>query len=253
MTQRAPRRARRVYHAPVDPAAARQSPARSPRPRDAATLVLLRDDRRAGPVVLMGRRRTRDAWSDLYVFPGGRVDRDDHRVRAASELRPEVAARLEAGATPARGRAIAIAAIRETFEETGLRIAGRSAGPRPERRSPWRQFAAPDGGGAEGWAPALDRLHLLCRAVTPPRRAKRFDARFFVTRLDEEHPAPSGNGELGDLRWIPLSATTKLPLPKITQVVLSLLGERVASGDVSTPPRVPLFKTVHGRHRLLHH
>lgn len=74
----------------------------------------------------MGRRASRDAWSDRDVFPGGRVDRSDSRVSPATPLRPEVERRLCVACSPARARALAVAAIRETIEETGL-ILGRPA------------------------------------------------------------------------------------------------------------------------------
>jgi 8-oxo-dGTP pyrophosphatase MutT (NUDIX family) len=197
--------------------------------------------------VLMGHRRTRDAWSNLYVFPGGRVDRADHRVPAATELRPEVLARLGQGATPARARALAIAAIRETFEETGVRIAAAHPGSAAPAQAPWPDFAGED----NLWAPALDRLHFLCRAITPPRRPKRFNARFFLADADSvEHP-PVSNGELGDLRWFPIATTAELPLPKITELVLEVLRDRIATGSLATPGCTPLFKTQGSRHSRL--
>ena len=93
------------------------------RPRDAATLIIVRRDA-AKPRLLMGRRNGgHDFMPDKWVFPGGRIDRSDFHAPYATDLRPEVATRLEKTAPPARARAIALSAIRETFEEAGLLLA----------------------------------------------------------------------------------------------------------------------------------
>src|SRR6187402_760681 len=89
------------------------------RPRDAATLILL--DRTGETVrVLMGRRHKRHAFMPgKFVFPGGRTDPADSRVIVASGLHPHEEAKLTAGAgrtSLARARAIALSAIRETYE-----------------------------------------------------------------------------------------------------------------------------------------
>ena len=99
------------------------------RPRHAATLIVLRRDG-PKPRVLMGRRHGgHDFMPDKWVFPGGRIDRADFRAPFATDLRPEVAARLARTAPPVRVRALALAAVRETFEEVGLLLA-RPAPPR---------------------------------------------------------------------------------------------------------------------------
>ncbi len=123
------------------------------RPRDAATLLIVRKSRR-GIEILLGERSAKHAFfANHYVFPGGRVERSDGYARAATPLRDHVAADLERTATPRRARAIAMAAIRETFEETGL-IAGEAA---PELAAPapkdWAAFYA------TGLAPALSRTN----------------------------------------------------------------------------------------------
>jgi len=110
--------------------AARQSAAadrgRTIRPRDAATLLIVRKSRR-GAEILLGERSAKHAFfANHYVFPGGKVDRSDGYAPAATPLRGHVADCLERAATPHRARAIAMAAIRETFEETGL-IVGEAA------------------------------------------------------------------------------------------------------------------------------
>src|SRR5690606_9890277 len=96
------------------------------RPRDAGTLILL--DRSGNELhVLMGRRHMRHAFMPgKFVFPGGRTDPNDGRVPTASPLHPQEEAKLVNGRTSAtRARAIAMSAVRETYEEAGLLIGTR--------------------------------------------------------------------------------------------------------------------------------
>ena len=217
--------------------------ARSPRPRDAATLILVRRARGA-PEVLLGRRHGGHAFMpDRYVFPGGRVDAGDHRIAAATPLRPDARERLERAATPARARALAIAAVRETFEETGLMIGAPPAvGGAAAGRAPWSAFAA------RGMAPALGALDYLYRAVTPPGRPRRFNARFFLADAASAQGALASDGELLDLRWVGLDDARGLPLPRITGAVLDLAARHLADPPPPGAPRpVPRFRTVRGR------
>ena len=187
---------------------------RALRPRDAATLVLVRGEGQ-GAEVLMGRRPRRNAFMpDCYVFPGGGVEPCDRWIRPATELRPAVAARLARAATPARARSLAAAAVRETCEETGLMLGLPDPLPARPVRPEWRAFHA------AGLAPALDRLDYIFRAVTPPGLPRRFNARFFLARASNAVGALGGNGELLDLRWVPLPETHRLALPHITGIVL---------------------------------
>ena len=179
------------------------APARPVRPRDAASLIPIRRAHgQAGDTyeVLMGRRaRAHRFLPDVYVFPGGRVDSDDTASPAVSELRETVMQQLRAHCTPARARALAIAAARETFEETGLLLG--------EQRS-------------QGIAPALDRLDYAMRAITPTDSPIRFHARFFIAEISPADGAVRSNGELLDLDWRPLGECLRLPLADITEYLL---------------------------------
>ena len=113
-----------------------------------------------------------------FVFPGGRVEPEDRRMSAAGALDPHVEAKLNARVrrpSPHFARALALAAIRETFEETGLAIGVADYGA-PENPPPgaWTRFAA------TGVYPTLDAIDFLARAITPPGRPRRFDARFLI-------------------------------------------------------------------------
>jgi 8-oxo-dGTP pyrophosphatase MutT (NUDIX family) len=216
------------------------------RPRDAATLVLYQLGGRE-PRVLMGQRSAKHAFmAQRYVFPGGGVDRMDARVPVATNLRPEVQSRLVQAATPARARALAVAAIRETFEETGL-ILGKPVDVDPNTVGPdWQGFLD------KGLAPALDELDFICRAITPPRRPRRFNARFFMANAEHATGEIKGNGELVDIQWVPLSDALELNLPAVTKRVIEQVGEiaEMSRAQRAKMP-IPLLKTVHGRHLVM--
>lgn len=108
---------------PDDMASSRRF-AKAQRPRDAATLIIIRHDDMK-PRVLLGQRHAGHAFMpSKFVFPGGRLDAADSRVKPLQDLHPQVLERLvlrmRGRPSPARARALAIAAVRETFEEVGL-------------------------------------------------------------------------------------------------------------------------------------
>src|SRR5215472_10249264 len=89
------------------------------RPKDAASLVLVRRDADTVRVLMGERAKAHVFLPGRFVFPGGRLDSSDFRLGAATDLRPEVRAKVAADIPAGRARALALAAIRETFEETG--------------------------------------------------------------------------------------------------------------------------------------
>lgn len=199
------------------------------RPKDAATLILARRDG-PRPRVLMGRRAGGHVFMpDKWVFPGGRIDRADFRAPVAAELRPEVAARLSADTPERRARALALAAVRETFEETGLML-GRDAEPLSVRGA-WGPFLA------RGARPDLSGLSFVARAVTPPYRPRRFDARFFLAdaqALRSLEPE-AGCGEILETAWFDLDEALGLDLPLITAFVLKRVETMLADPDAPAP------------------
>ncbi len=194
------------------------------RPRHAATLILVRRDL-GKPYILMGRRSGgHDFMPNKWVFPGGRVDRCDFTAPAATELRPEVEVELAATVQVRQAhilpRALAMAAVRETFEEAGLLLAK----PRPSRSAVggWRAFME------QGAAPDLAALELIARAITPSVVRKRFDARFFMadaTALMSLERA-GDTGELDRIDWFTLEEAAALDLPTITRLVIREIGAR---------------------------
>lgn len=212
------------------------------RPKDAATLILTRT-RQGAPEVLMGRRaRGHVFMASKWVFPGGRVERADAVAASANELPQADAARLAREVTPRRARALALAAVRETFEETGLLLA--EPAPSASVAGPWREFRA------VGALPDLAALRYIARAITPPGRTRRFDARFFMADASALlHPEPTaGSGELDEIAWIPLADATALDLPAITRFVIEEARARL--DGVERP--LPFVRMVRGRHRIDH-
>jgi 8-oxo-dGTP pyrophosphatase MutT (NUDIX family) len=211
------------------------------RPKDAATLIVIRRDG-PQPRVLMGRRVGGHAFMpDKWVFPGGRIHPSDFRIASVSELAAETIAPLARTCPPPRARALALTAIRETFEETGL-ILGRPGAARVSAASDWRDFVA------AGYLPDLQPLRFVGRAITPPARTRRFDARFFT--VDAAHLVSldpgAGSGELDEIAWFDWDQAGRLDLPDITRAILAEVALRET--DVSRP--IPCHRFERGRHRL---
>lgn len=201
---------------------------RAVRPKDAATLIIVRRD--VGQAkILMGKRAAGHKFMpNKFVFPGGKVDPGDGRLRPPNDLHPEVLKRLAKGCSESRARALALAAIRETFEETGL-VLGEPDSATLKTKSPhWKEFLNYD------INPRLDTLHLIARAITPPYRSRRFDARFFMGEADliqgDVHESLEGSGELLELHWVSLKDAKKLELPNITRMVLAEVERRILEG-----------------------
>ena len=193
--------------------------------RDAATIVLLRNGA-AGPSVLMGQRGAGAAFMpNKYVFPGGAVDAADARVPLARPLdRATHAALSVKSITPPN--MLAVAALRELAEETGQIIAC------PGDGCDWPGF--------RNLSPDASALRFVFRAITPPGRPRRFDARFFLVPADALLTDPDdfsqAEDELGHLHWVPLSEARTLDMPFITEVVLAEISAIAAgTGATGTP------------------
>ena len=209
-------------------------------PRDAATLMLID---RSGPVpkVLLGRRHHGHKFMPgKFVFPGGRIEPLDRTMVAASELHPDTEAKLRVrvAAGAAEPRAFALAAIRETAEEAGL-LLGVKRNSAPETPGDiWTEFAKAN------VHPDLGNVHFIARAITPPRRPKRFDTRFFT--MDTSAVAHRIEGvvgpesELVELVWTPIEEAAHLDMPTITGIVLEELLARVEAGMAHALP-VPFY------------
>ena len=223
----------------------------TPPPRHAATLILVR--RYAGeaePRLLMGKRVGKARFMpNALVFPGGAVDPEDEDAVALAKdaLAPLCAKRLAIDPRPIppaaapSPEAMALAAIRETYEEAGIRIATPSAARavQAELGASWRVFV--EGAADARYAPRLSALRFIFRAITPKRRNKRFDARFFIADASAIHGDPddfsAADGELTDLAWTPLAETLTPDTPFPTRLVI----EEIATGALEDPDRPKPF------------
>jgi 8-oxo-dGTP pyrophosphatase MutT (NUDIX family) len=224
------------------------SKVRALRPRDAATLIIV--DAAAGePRVLLGRRRADMVFMPgRYVFPGGRVDRTDRLIAVDDDLKGDDLKKLmvamKGPASEARARGIALAAVRETFEEAGLLIGMPTNA--THAAANWQAFYA------AGFQPALTQLTFFARAITPPGRPRRYDTRFFCVPVEAvAHRVPiAEGGELSDLEWHSISQARSMELPNITRVVLEDLNERISTGGLhDSSIAVPFYHRRNGTFR----
>ncbi len=213
----------------------------SARPRQAATLMVF-DRSGKIPKVLMGRRNASHKFMpDRMVFPGGRVEPCDGRMPASGALDAVTGAKLAACLRrPGGARALAMAAIRETFEETGLLIGDRDYGaPGSCPEGAWSEFAA------QGVFPALEDIHFIGRAITPPRNRLRFDT--FFLAVDAASVADRVEGKVGaatelvETAWVSVPDALGLNLVPITHVMLRELANRFAIGLDRRAP-VPCYR-----------
>lgn len=206
--------------------------------RDAATVVLIRDAAGPRPSVLMGQRGADAAFMpNMFVFPGGAVDPDDATVPVCGAETEPNRSRLAQDADPGVWRGLLAAAIRELWEETGQILGRPGAWPGPAPAG-WRAFAA------TGHQPSAEGLAFVFRAITPPGRPRRFDARFFLAGAERLASDPDdftrASDELAHLHWVPLTDLKRLDLPFITQVVLAETAARLP--NLGTPDSVPFFR-----------
>jgi 8-oxo-dGTP pyrophosphatase MutT (NUDIX family) len=180
-------------------------------PRDAATVVMLRDAGQGMEVFLLKRHGLSDVLGGAYVFPGGKVDRGDSELDVAAHLdqspqglhatlnEPEIDASTAAS--------LYVAALREAFEESGVLFAENASAEHAARAS-----ALLREGHAFGEVLALMALRLQTRSVLPwsrwitPKLAsvsnKRFDTRFFVSAVPPDQTARHDNHEATESVWL---------------------------------------------------
>jgi 8-oxo-dGTP pyrophosphatase MutT (NUDIX family) len=201
--------------------------------RDAATIIVLRGG--DTPSVLMGQRGASAAFMpSKFVFPGGAVDPVDQHVPVRGLPADQVASLKADSLLPPA--ALAAAAIRELWEETGQIIG--APGQWPNAPQGWRGYAA------TGHVPDAACLRYFFRAITPQGRPRRFDARFFLAEADDLTTDPDdftrAEDELSVLQWVPLAQARTFDLPFITEVVLAELVAHLA--DPTAPLSVPFFR-----------
>ena len=204
--------------------------------RDASTVIIVRDAQTA-PKVLMGQRgKTAAFMPDKFVFPGGAVDAADSEVPLADMPHPDCTARLSKQADPALTHGLLACVARELWEETG-QILGVPDTNTPPANDDWTSFHA------TGHAPTARGLRFIFRAITPPGRPRRFDARFFLADASALASDPddftSASDELSHLHWVAIDEARQLNLPFITEVVLAEVAGLMTTQ--APPESVPFF------------
>ena len=248
-------------------------------PRDAATVILLRQAASGVEAFLLRRTAELEFAPGAYVFPGGSVDaRDaDEGVRWAGPGPADFGGLLDV--PPDRARALVCAAVRETFEESGVLLAGPADSPPAHLVSDSGALARDRHAlltGQTTLGEVLSRRGLVLRAdlltpwarwITPEASPRRFDTWFFAAALPPGQTAtaaPEGHADPGESEfgaW--LAPATALEAAQAGQIALLpptavTLGELAGHHDVpgilarrpAITPRLPKVIVEDGRARL---
>ena len=200
-----------------------------PRPRNAASLVLLK---RSGKdvQVLLGKRSNKTRFMPgAWVFPGGVVDKADYTISINTSLNKNIIKKLAVSNNIVTANALAIASIRETVEETGLILGKKS------KNVSTVNFEEDNNGIAImsklGLEPDLTKLFYLGRAITPTFSPIRFHARFFIADAKHLTGKIKTTNELVEIEWISLKSAKKLPMADVTEFMINEL--LTFNGDIS--------------------
>jgi len=193
----------------------------------------------------MGQRSKRhDFMPSVYVFPGGRVDRTDSYAKYAGDLSARTQRILETAYSPRRARAIVLASVRETWEETSLMLGA------PARSNRNLTNASYDDFRQAGLLPDLADIEVFGRAVTPPHRHKRFDAWFFVKHLgDQTPPEISDSSELLNVGWFTFKQIEDLETQRATDMMLQVLKHYLKSDK--PPESIFYSRAIRGEFKML--
>ncbi len=218
------------------------------RPRNAATIILV-DGEPGNHRILMGQRnKNMKFMPGALVFPGGAVDRGDGGIPTVDELDDTTSRRIHnnlRGRPPKRAtRALALAAVRELAEETGLLLG--EAAQKPPTHKDWQFFKT------RHLAPTISPLRLLARAITPPGPPRRFDTWFFVAPASAIGFTPAGgfapSGELENLHWLTPEEAIAKNTQEITRVMLvELMNKLQNSPQLDTNSPAPNYFFSNGR------
>ncbi|MGH8959958.1 MAG: NUDIX hydrolase [Jatrophihabitantaceae bacterium] len=173
--------------------------------RDAATVVLLRDGAGGIEAWLLTRVKQMVFAAGMSVFPGGRVDDADAGLPFSAGAAEAIAARF--GCADRLARQLLGAAVRETFEETGVLLSTPSAdlsGARTDVEAGRVSFG--DLLRTNGLTIGADVLHPWSRWITPPGEVRRYDTRFFVGALPDGAEAQDVTSESSEASWVPVGA-----------------------------------------------
>ena len=221
--------------------------------RSSATVVLLRNGSGGVEVYLLRRAATMAFAAGMHVFPGGSVDpRDGEQETAWSgPASADWAASLRCDEPLAR--ALVCAAVRETFEESGVLLAGSSqqdvvadtTGPGWERDREAllnRSLSMAGMLSSRGLVLRSDLLRAWAHWITPEFEPRRFDTRFFVAALPTGQLARDVSGEADQAAWIPVAdaisaheAGTMAMLPPTIEALRAVSGHSDVDAVLAAP------------------
>ena len=249
----------------------------------AASVVVLRDTPNGVETLLLERPKTATFAPGALVFPGGKVNPDDSDIAAVATRETTRVAwqhRLHLDTPDAAGAFLA-AAVRETYEETGVLLAcDKNGRPLAQQRTREDQFAQlrhlSDRDAAHAWVDVfaheqllfdVDRLTFLSWWITPHGYPRRFDTRFFALRIPDDATVTPAPGEIVSASWLrPADALTgaqngqhhiiyptrknlaDLAVHTTTTALLSVLQQR----SDTLRPVCPTLVEVNGRLMVVH-
>lgn len=207
------------------------------RPRDAASLIVLRGAGRDLEVLAGRRPRHAKFMPGVWVFPGGAIDPDDRKPWP-----------IESGADtlPPRLARCARAALRETWEETGV-LVGRRAAAQSGLSEPDRSGPVERAYRERGLAASFEALVYVGRAITPTRAFRRFNTRFFLADGAAVFGEPATSDELEEVGWHSIGEQPLVPAADVTHF---MLARAIAMREGNAHAEAPLFYTVRTKRRI---
>ena len=213
--------------------------------RPAATVILVREAVQSFEIFMLKRTSRASFAGGMYVFPGGRVDGDDHLHKYDSlRVGPSENQDAQREALGTQWRGYWIAGIRESFEEAGLMLAYSESNELltyadENTRQRFEAYRSPLHAGdtslweiceRENLRLAVDRIHFYNRFVTPVGRPRRFDTRFFIAEAPAGQSGQHDDKETVDSIWIsPIEAlerhvANEFGLMNVTRIQLEVLA-----------------------------
>jgi len=212
--------ARNMQKNPPNFSSYRKKNTKIPTPRNAASLILLKEHNKKTKVLLGKRSNQARFMPGAWVFPGGVVDKNDFTSCKNKSLSTEIIKKLAVAKNSNLANALAIASIRETAEETGL-LLGKF------NKNIYKKNIDLTNGldimANQKLCPDLDKINYLGRAITPTFSPIRFHARFFVADAKFLKGKIKISQELVEIKWIPLQEATSLPMADVTEFMINEL------------------------------
>ncbi len=192
------------------------------KPKPAATLIITKIKNKKVHV-LMGKRPNKARFAPgMWVFPGGKLDKSDLTISKNYITNNKIIKNLSLlKAIPPLGKGLIHTAIRETEEETNLKLKSNN----------------------------IKNMWVLGRAITPLTRPMRFDTKFFVAPSDCFIGKVKGNGELAKLEYVEINKALNLPMFDVTEFILQEINKRINKGNEVNSN--PVFWRYRKHHRLI--